>query len=171
VFGGYTHLDPKIVNGGYTVLTAPEIRGPGDVLVQGAKPVLVPSVNTGRQATQTARDSFTLWADFKPTSRLSFGGGAFYTSRVFGGYQDNRSATQTAAGVVTVNPATKVISRTVPEYWRFDARLGYKLTDNINLSVNVNNITDETYFTQAYTSHYATIAPGRSAFATIGFKF
>lgn len=165
VFGGYTHLDPKIVEGGFTALTAAAV-GP-----QAAKTVLVPSVNTGRQAPQTARDSFTLWADLKPTSRLSIGGGAFYTSRVFGGYQDNRSATQNAAGVVTVVPATKVISRTIPEYWRFDARLGYKVTDQIELSVNVNNVTDETYFTQAYTSHYATIAPGRSAFATLGFKF
>jgi len=165
VFGGYTHLDPKIVDGGYTVLTAPAVG------TQAAKPVLVPSVNTGRQATQTAKDSFTLWADLKPTSRLSIGGGAFYTSRVFGGYQDNRSATQTAGGVVTVVPATKTVLRTIPEYWRFDARLGYKISDQVELSVNVNNITDETYFTQAYTSHYAAIAPGRSAFATIGFKF
>ena len=170
VFGGYTHLDPKIVDGGFTALTAPAVVV-GGVTVQPAKAVLVPSVNTGRQATQTARDSFTIWADLKPTSRLSVGGGAFYTSRVFGGYQDNRSATQNAAGVVTVNPATKVLSRTIPGYWRFDARLSYKVTDNIDLSVNVNNVTDETYFTQAYTSHYATIAPGRSAFATIGFKF
>ncbi|WP_025587517.1 TonB-dependent receptor [Sphingomonas sp. UNC305MFCol5.2] len=165
VFGGYTHLDPKIVDGGYTVLTAPAVG------TQAAKPVLVPSVNTGRQATQTAKDSFTLWADLKPTSRLSIGGGAFYTSRVFGGYQDNRSATQTTGGVVTVVPATKTVLRTIPEYWRFDARLGYKISDQVELSVNVNNITDETYFTQAYTSHYAAIAPGRSAFATIGFKF
>ncbi|MCX8475169.1 MAG: TonB-dependent receptor [Sphingomonas sp.] len=170
VFGGYTHLDPKIVDGGFTALTAPAVVV-GGVTVQPAKVVAVPSVNTGRQATQTARDSFTLWADLKPTSRLGVGGGAFYTSRVFGGYQDNRSATQNAAGVVTVVPATKVLSRTIPGYWRFDARLSYKVTDNIDLSVNVNNVTDETYFTQAYTSHYATIAPGRSAFATIGFKF
>ncbi|TGX55091.1 TonB-dependent receptor [Sphingomonas gei] len=170
VFGGYTHLDPKIVDGGFTALTAPAIMA-GTVTIQPARPVLVPSVNTGRQATQTAKDSFTLWADLKPTSRLSVGGGAFYTSRVFGGYQDNRSATQTAAGVVTVNPATKVILRTIPEYWRFDARLGYKISDQVDLSVNVNNLTDKTYFTQAYTSHYAAIAPGRSAFATIGLKF
>jgi catecholate siderophore receptor len=164
VFGGYTHLDPKIVDGGYTALIAPIVPG------QTAKTVLVPSVNTGRQAPQTARDSFTLWADVKPTSRFSVGGGAFYTSRVFGGYQDNRAATQDTAGVVTV-ASSKVLVRTIPEYWRFDARLGYKLTDQVELSVNVNNITDKTYFTQAYTSHYAAIAPGRSAFATIGLKF
>jgi catecholate siderophore receptor len=165
VFGGYTYLDPKIVDGGFTALTAAAVPG------QAAKVVLVPSVNTGRQATQTGKHSFTLWADLKPTSRFSIGGGAFYTSRVFGGYADNRAATQNAAGVVTVSPATKILERTIPGYWRFDARAGYKLTDSVELSVNVQNLTDKTYFTQAYTSHYATIAPGRSAFATIAVKF
>ncbi|RYE76682.1 MAG: TonB-dependent receptor, partial [Oxalobacteraceae bacterium] len=165
VFGGYTHLDPKIVDGGFTALTAPAVGA------QAAKVVLVPSVNTGRQATQTARDSFTLWANVTPFAGLSFGGGAFYTSKQYGGYADNRSATQDAAGVVTVNPATKTLSRVIPEYWRFDARIGYTISPNVELSVNVQNITDKVYFTQAYTSHYAAIAPGRSAFATIGLKF
>jgi catecholate siderophore receptor len=166
VFGGYTHLDPKIVNGGYTIL---------NVAANGAAAVTtiaVPSVNTGRQATQTAKDSFTLWANVTPTSRLSFGGGAFYTSRVFGGYSETgRTATQTSSGVITVAGPTKVRIVTVPAYWRFDARLAYKVSDRIDLSVNVQNLTNETYFTQAYTAHYATIAPGRSAFGTIGVKF
>ncbi len=170
VFGGYTHLDPKITDGGFTALTAPAVVV-GGTTVQAAKTVLVPAVTTGRQATQTAKDSFTLWADVKPIERLSFGGGAFYSGRQFGGYADNRSATQNAAGLVTVNPATKVLSRTIPGYWRFDARMSYKVTDNIDLSVNVNNLTNETYFTQVYSSHYASIAPGRSAFATVGVKF
>lgn len=165
VFGGYTHLDPKIVDGGFTALTAAAVGA------QAAKVVLVPSVNTGRQATQTARDSFTLWANVTPIEGLSLGGGAFYTSKQYGGYADNRTATQTSAGVVTVNPATKVLSRSIPEYWRFDARIGYTISPNVELSVNVQNITDKVYFTQAYTSHYASIAPGRSAFATIGLKF
>ncbi|UYY77039.1 TonB-dependent receptor [Sphingomonas sp. R1] len=165
VFGGYTHLDPKIVDGGFTALTAAAVG------TQAAKTVLVPSVNTGRQATQTARDSFTLSANIKPTRRFSFGGGAYYMSRVFGGYQDNRTATQNAAGVVTVSPATKLLVRTVPSYWRFDAQAGYQLTDKIRISANIQNLTDKTYYTQAYTSHYATIAPGRSAFATLNVKF
>jgi catecholate siderophore receptor len=165
VFGGYTYLDPTIVDGGFTALTAPAVTG------QTAKVVLVPSVNNGRQATQTAKHSFTLWTDFKPTSRLTIGGGAFYTSRVFGGYADNRAATQTNAGVVTVSPATKVLLRTIPGYWRFDARAGYRINDHVEVSVNVQNLTDKTYFSQAYTSHYATIAPGRSAFGTVSFSF
>lgn len=165
VFGGYTHLDPKIVDGGFTVLTAAAVGG------QLAKTVLVPSVNTGRQAPQTAKDSFTLWANLTPITGLSIGGGAYYMSRVFGGYSDNRSASQDAAGVVTINPASKVRIVTVPEYWRFDARIGYTINEHFDVSVNVQNLTDKTYFSQAYTAHYATIAPGRSAFATLGIKF
>jgi catecholate siderophore receptor len=173
VFGGYTHLDPVIVDGGSTALTAAAITQTvnGNVVtIQGAKTVLVPSVNTGRQAQQTVKDSFTLWADLKPTSKFSLGGGAFYASTMIGGYQDNRSATQNASGVVTVNPATKVIVRSVPSYWRFDARIAYQLTPRIGVSANIQNLTDKTYYTQAYTSHYATIAAGRSAFATLNVK-
>ena len=165
VFGGYTYLDAEITDGGFTALTAPAVGA------QLAQVVLVPSVNNGRQFPQTAKHSFSLWTNFDVTPALSIGGGAFYTSRVFGGYQDNRSAVQDAAGVVTVNPATKIVARTVPSYWRFDARIGYKVNDQIDLSVNVQNLTDKVYFNQTYTSHYAGIAPGRSAFATLNFKY
>lgn len=173
-FGGYTHLDPKIIDGGFTALTAAAITqtiGGVTTTVQPARSVLVPSVNNGRQATQTARDSFTAWTDLTLFRRLHLGGGAFYTSRVYGGYSDNRSATQTAAGVVTVNPATKTILRSIPGYWRFDARAALEITPRIQLSVNVQNLTDKTYFSQAYTAHFATIAPGRSGFATLSVRY
>lgn len=165
VFGGYSYLDAKTTDGGFTALTAAAVPG------QAAKVVLVPSVNNGRQFPQTAKHSFTLWTDYKVTSAISVGGGAFYVSRVFGGYSDNRSATQNAAGVVTVNPATKLLVRTIPSYWRFDARAGWKINESLDLAVNVQNLTNKTYFNQAYTAHYASIAPGRSAFATLSFKY
>jgi catecholate siderophore receptor len=165
VFGGYSYLDAVITDGGFTALTAAAVG------TQAAKVVLVPSVNNGRQFPQTAKHSFTLWSNYQVTSAFSFGGGAFYTSRVFGGYSDNRTATQTAAGVVTVNPATKILARSIPSYWRFDARAGWKINDQLDLAVNVQNLTDKTYFNQAYTAHYASIAPGRSAFATLNFKY
>jgi catecholate siderophore receptor len=165
VFGGYTYLDAEIIDGGFTALTAAAVGA------QAAQIVLVPSVNTGKQFPQTAKHSFTLWSNVEPVKGLTLGGGAFYTSRMFGGYQDNRSATQTAAGVVTINPATRILYRTVPSYWRFDARIGYVINDQLDLSVNVNNLTNKTYFNQVYTSHYAAIAPGRSAIATLNFKY
>lgn len=165
VFGGYTYMDAKITEGGFTALTAAAVG------TQAAKVVLVPSVNTGKPFPQTAKHSFTLWSNYEVLRGLTLGGGAFYTSRVFGGYQDNRSATQNAAGVVTIVPATRVIYRTVPSYWRFDARVGYKINEQLDLSVNVNNVTNKVYYNQVYTSHYASIAPGRTAMATLNFKY
>ncbi len=164
-FGGYTYMDAEIVNGGFTALTVAAVGG------QPAKTVLVPSVNTGRQFPQTARHSFTIWSNAEILPGLTLGGGAFYTSRVFGGYQDNRSATQDATGAVTINPATRIVARTIPGYWRFDARVGYRINEHLDLSVNIQNLTDKVYFNQAYTSHYASIAPGRSAIATLNFKY
>ena len=120
---------------------------------------------------QTAKDTFTLWATVTPAQGLSIGGGAFYSSRVFGGYADNRSASQDAAGVITVKPATKTLYRYVPEYWRFDARIAYRFDPHWEVALNVQNLTNKAYFNQVYTSHYASIAPGRSAFATLNFKY
>ena len=165
VFGGYTYLDATITDGGFTALA---VAANG---ARAATTVQVVSVNTGRQFPQTAKHSATLWSNYAVTPKLSIGGGAFYTSRVFGGYADNRSASQNAAGVITVNPATKIISRAIPSYWRLDARAGYKINDQLDVSVNVQNLTNKTYFSQAYTSHYATLAAGRSGFATVSFKY
>ena len=164
IFGGYSHLDARIREAGFTALTAPAIGA------QPAKIVYVPSVNSGKRFPQTAKDSFTLWSGYD-AGKLSVGGGAFYTGRVFGGYADNRMAVQNDAGVVTILPATTVLARSVPAYWRFDARAAYKLTNHVSLSVNAQNLTDKRYFSQAYTSHYATIAPGRTIFGTLSLDY
>ncbi len=142
VFGGYTFLDAKIVDGGF---------------VLGA-----PSVNTGKQMPQVARNSVTLWTSLDVTKRFTLGGGAFFMDRQYGGYSDNRTATLAA---------TKTLYRMVPAYWRFDARASYRLTDNIAVSVNAQNLTDKTYYSNVYTNHYATLAPGRTVFGTVEFKF
>ncbi|MGN6817394.1 MAG: TonB-dependent receptor [Sphingomonas sp.] len=165
VFGGYTYLDPKIIDGGFTSLAVAKV---GPAL---ATTVLVPSVNNGKQVPQTAKNSFTAWTTVELTKRFSVSGGALYMDRQFGGYADNRSASQDAAGNITVTPASKILYRMIPSYWRFDARAAYKLTRNIELSVNAQNLTDKVYFSQVYTSHYASIAPGRTIFGTLEFKF
>lgn len=165
VFGGYTYLDPRIRDGGFTALTAPAVG------TRPAQVVLVPSVNNGRQLPQTVRNSFTATTNVEILKGLQIGGTAIYTDRQFGGYSDNRSATQNAAGVVTVNPATKVLFRTIDDYWRFDLRASYDLGRNLQLSVNAQNIANKTYFTQAYTAHYASIAPGRTVFGTVTLRY
>jgi len=169
IFGGYTYLDATIVDAGNTVFVVPAVVV-GGVTVTPARNIVQPSVNTGRRFPQTAEHSATLWTDLTVTRKFSIGGGAFYTSRVFGTYADNRAVSGTGASAV-VNPATKVIARTIPGYWRFDARLGYAFSDKVALSVNVQNLTDKTYFVAANSAHFATVAPGRSAFATLSVKY
>ncbi|KQN08345.1 TonB-dependent receptor [Sphingomonas aurantiaca] len=174
VFGGFTHLDPKIIDGGFTALTVPafsELVNGVATVRQPAKTVQVVSVNTGKQVPQTARNSFTATTNIDVIKRLQIGGTALYMDEQIGGYADNRTATQTAAGVVSVNAATKILTRSIPDYWRFDARASYKLTDNIDLSVNAQNVTNKTYFTQTFTNHYAAIAAGRTVFGTVNLRF
>src|SRR3546814_558738 len=81
-------------------------------------------------------------------------------SRVYGGYQNNIGAVQDADGNVSIVAPTKTLIRSVPGYVRFDARAAYKIDKAITLSVNIQNLTDKTYFNQVYASHYASIAPG-----------
>ncbi len=169
IFGGYTYLDATIVDAGNTIFVVPAVVV-GGVTVTPARNIVQPSVNTGKRFPQTAEHSATLWTDVAVTSKFSIGGGAFYTGRVFGTYADNRAVSGTGATAV-VNPATRVIARTIPGYWRFDARIGYAFSDKMSLAVNVQNLADKTYFVAANSAHFATIAPGRSAFATLSVKY
>ena len=70
-----------------------------------------------------------------------------------------------------MTPATKLVIREVPGYVRFDANASYQLTPHVTLSVNAQNLTDKAYFSQAYTTHYATIAAGRTVFGTVKVGF
>jgi catecholate siderophore receptor len=163
VFGGYTYLDAMIVDGGFTAFVLPAGGG------VAARTVLQPSVNTGKQFPQTAKHSATLWTNYD-FGRFELGGGAFYQSRVFGGYADNRFVSGTGAAA-TVVPATVTIARSVPGWWRFDARAAVEMTDALKLSVNVQNVANKRYFSQAFSSHYATMAAGRTVFGTLQVGF
>jgi catecholate siderophore receptor len=129
VFGGYTFLDSEIVNGG------------GNAAGLAA---------TGKQFPNTPRSSYSLWTTYVLMPKLTIGGGAFYTSRVYGN---------------TAN------TKWVPSYTRFDAMATYVVDKNITLQLNVQNLTDKVYFNQAYSSHYASMAPGRSAILALNVKY
>jgi catecholate siderophore receptor len=165
VFGGYSFLDGKILDGGFTALTAP-VNG-----TQGAKVVPVPSVNTGKQMPQLSRNSFTATTAYQFTPKFQLGGTAIYMARQYGGYGDDRRATQNAAGVVTVSPATVQLARGVPGYWRFDAQASYDFSDRLKIAINAQNLTNKAYFSQTFTTHYAAIAAGRTVFGTITARY
>ena len=84
--------------------------------------------------------------------KLTLGGGAYYVSKVWG----------------SANPASP---KWVPAYWRFDAMAAYRIDKHTTLQLNVQNVFDKVYFNQAYASHYASLAPGRTAILTLGIRY
>ena len=98
--------------------------------------------------------SFTLTSRYDLTERLNIGGTAIYNSERNGG---GVSATATE----------------IPGYWRFDLFGGYQLTDEVEVSFNVLNVTDEVYYDALYRSAtpFTYIAPGRSVQFRIDYDF
>ena len=62
-------------------------------------------------------------------------------------------------------------SKWIPSHTRVDAMAGYAFNPRTSLQLNVQNLTDALYFNKAYASHYAAIAPGRSASLSLHLKF
>lgn len=130
VFGGYTFLDAKLKNQGFTAGK--------------------PSADNGNMFPNTAKHSLSLWNNYQPIAGLTLGLGANYVGKQYGN---------------TAN------TKWIPSYVRWDAMVSYAINKNVTLQLNVQNLTDKLYFTKAYSSHYASIAPARTATLTANFKF
>ncbi len=107
-------------------------------------------LSDGQAFPNTPEDSFSLWTTYQLLPNLTIGGGAYYVSKIWGNEGTNKW---------------------VPPYWRFDAMAAYRINKNVALQLNVQNLTDKTYYSQAYTSHYATVAPGRTAVLNLNLRY
>lgn len=132
------------VFGGYTYLKS-ELRNNG-----GSGSAF--GVTNGTEFPNTPKSSFSLWTTYQPMPKFTLGGGAYYVSKVWG----------------SSNPANP---KWVPAYWRFDAMASYRIDKHMNLQLNVQNLFDKKYYNQAYASHYASLAPGRTAILTLGIRY
>jgi len=126
---------------GYAYMDSEQIDG-GDMPLNRA--------NNGNELPNTPKNSASLWTTYQVLPRLTVGGGAFYVDDVFG------------------NVANTTM---VESYVRWDAMAAYKLTKNIDLQLNVQNLTDETYYDKAFSTHFANQAPGRTALLSTNFHF
>ncbi|MDZ3993636.1 TonB-dependent siderophore receptor [Pseudomonas sp. Teo4] len=131
---------------GYTYMDAKLVDGGS----QKVGTVFIDGYNDGNQLPNTPNNSLTLWTTYNVTPKLTIGGGAFYVDDVFG------------------NTTNSVM---VDSYWRYDAMASYKLTKNVDLQLNVQNLTDEVYYDKAYSAHYANQAAGRTALLTTSVHF
>ena len=104
----------------------------------------------GNQVQNVAKNSATLWTTYQVLPQLNLGVGAIAMDKVY---------------------ANAANTKFVPGYVRYDAMARYNVNKNVDLQLNVNNLSDARYFTKAYASHYATEAEGRSAVLSVNFKY
>ncbi len=134
--------DKWAVFGGYTHLKS-ELRNNG-----GAGAAF--GATNGHAFPNTPEDSFSVWSTYQVLPNFTIGGGAYYVSKVWGSQATNKW---------------------VPSYWRFDAMAAYRFNKNVSLQLNIQNLTDKVYYNQAYVSHYASIAPGRTAVLNLNLRY
>lgn len=100
--------------------------------------------NAGKRAAQVPKHNASLWARYQTTERLGLGVGASYQSKSF------------------ANLSNAVA---LPGYARLDLAAFYKLTDGIEAQVNVENVTNATYFPVAHNdNNISTGAPINARF-------
>ncbi|MGA6135204.1 TonB-dependent receptor [Acinetobacter dispersus] len=140
--------DKWAVSAGYTYLDS-ENTNPGPSCSRTG--VCTPeNAAKGKQLPNVPKNSATLWTTYKVLPQVTLGAGAVAMDKVYG------NATNT---------------KWVPGYVRYDAMAKYDVNKNVNLQLNVNNLSDTRYFTKAYASHYASEAEGRSAVLSVNFKY
>ncbi len=103
----------------------------------------------GKELVNTPRNSFNLWTTYELPRRLNLGGGLRFVGQRYGN---------------TIN------TRFVEGYWTADLMASYPLTKNVDLRLNIYNLTDKYYFDRLGGGHLIP-GPGRSANLSLGFKF
>lgn len=127
-------------------------------LVDGGYTNGKPNPLNGTPLANTPENSFSLWTTWQMLPQFSIGGGAFYVDEVAGSYRVNAKD-----GLIT--------EYGVPSYVRFDAMANWTVNEKLGLRLNLQNLTDKTYYTKAYPAHFAVMAPGRSAVLSATYKF
>ena len=101
----------------------------------------------------------TLWTTYQ-MNKLTFGGGARYVG------EQARLVTSGSG----IDVATSSIPK-VPSYWVADAMMGYQVSDNLNVRLNLYNLFNEQYFQVNNSGYRILYGEPRSALLTTEFNF
>lgn len=105
-------------------------------------------LDNGNTPAELPENMFSIWNSYQVTEKLGFGLGA--------SYQDT--------SYITNNEGAEL-----PSYVRVDAAAYCKISENLRLQVNVENLLDKNYYPNAHSTHQATVgAPINARFAITG---
>lgn len=103
---------------------------------------------SGADPRELPENTFSIWNNFEVSDQFGFGIGATY--------QDDSRISDGS-------------SQMLPAYTRLDAAAYYDVSDTLRLQLNVENLTDETYFPSSHSTHQATVgAPLNARFSISG---
>ncbi len=101
----------------------------------------------GNVPNEVAKQSFSVWNLYTVNEKLSLGLGVVKKGSSLGNKAKNN----------------------LPAYTRIDAAAYYKIDDNMRLQLNVENVTDELYFPNSYSTHQVTVgAPLNATIKIVG---
>ncbi|GAA5236899.1 TonB-dependent siderophore receptor [Verticiella sediminum] len=109
------------------------------------------SAAAGQPFPNTPKHSASLWTTYAITPDISVGAGAFYVGKQYG--------------------SNAAVRRMIPGYVRYDAMAAYRINPNLDLQLNILNLTNKYYFTSTYSTHYASVGAGRAAILSLNAKY
>ena len=105
---------------------------------------------TGLRPRELPENMFSVWNNFQATSRLGLGLGLVYQDESY------------------INNSNTAV---LPSYTRIDAAAYYDLTDDVRIQLNIENLTDETYFPSSHSTHQASVGADLNGRFTVIWNF
>ena len=108
------------------------------------------NVYDGNQIKFIAKNSATLWTTYEPIKDWTIGGGVSYVGER---YVDDSNTLK------------------LPSHTLYDAMVGYRMSRNLELQLNVNNITDTRVYDASHVGLFANVGQGRSYMLNANYSF
>jgi catecholate siderophore receptor len=124
------------------------------------------AANLGKTISNFADVSLNLQLKYQLTEKFGFGGAWKYESKKYAGQPD------TAAAYATFNTGAYTYSQPIPEYAVLDLFATYDFNKNLDVRVNIGNVTDKDYYLAAYRSgSFVYKGDARTARVTLNYNF
>ena len=169
VFANYTYLDSEVISG-----VSDYCASHPNIGMSGTTPVNIDGVNCSNSAffadplkgnplTNTPKHSASLWTTYR-LDAWTFGYGLTYQ----GEFHLNNNNLPATNPVTNTTPAVLYIA---PDYVTHRAMIGYQVNQQVSLQLNIDNLSDEQYFTRIRNNGWATPGAARSATLTAAYRF
>jgi catecholate siderophore receptor len=126
----------------------------------------VTAANLGKTISNFADTSLSLQLKYQLTEKFSFGGAWKYESKKYAGQPD------TAAAYTTFGTGAYAYSQPIPEYAVLDLFATYDFSKDLDVRLNIGNVTDKDYYLAAYRSgSFVYKGDARTARVTLNYNF